>query len=103
VRSLRNFTARGETLPVFVFSVEEAPAVLGVRTAGQAEHTLRLMRDAGDLVHDEGRFTFKVRLPRETERRRYVVVRDRSDRLGVERLGHARRFDARQRRSVKTL
>lgn len=102
MRRLHNFKARGETLPaVFVFTLNEAPEVLGLRTREQARQTLLLMRDAGDLIADGGEhLTYKVRLPGESAEKRRIVVRDRSDRLGVQRLGHARRYDARKHRDL---
>jgi hypothetical protein len=73
------------------FTADESPAVLGHSTREGALRTLRLMADAGDLVlHDRKRLTANV------DGERLHVVRDRADRLGVERLGRARRYDERE-------
>lgn len=71
--------------------------MLGLRTREQALRTLTLMHEAGDLhVHDPDRLTANV-----DGARLYVVI-GRGDRLGVQRLGHARRYDARTARRATT-
>lgn len=73
------------------FSAAESPRVLGLKTREQALKTLRLMAAAGDLVlHDRERLTARV------DGERLHVVIGCADRLGVQRLGHARRYDARE-------
>jgi hypothetical protein len=80
------------------FSAAESPRVLGLQTREQALATLRLMADAGDLVlHDRERLTARV------DGERLHVVIGRADRLGVERLARARRYDERERERLARL